>query len=910
LSKHAKRQEQNTELVQALRQCDGEHVQCLVLARDDFWLAVSRFLRDLEVRLVEGHNTALVDLFDPLHARKVLAEFGRAFGRLPVPPAPLTSEQQRFLGQTVAGLTRDGKIISVRLSLFAEMVKGKPWTPATLKEVGGTEGIGARFLEDTFSAANAPAEHRLHQQAAQAVLRALLPEEGTQIRGHMRSYQELLEGSGYARQPRNFEDLLRILDTELRLITPTDPEAVGSGQSAVSRRKEAGSVGGQAGFGPDDGSSALLPNAPYPLPTAYYQLTHDYLVPALQQWLTRKQKETRRGRAELRLADRAALWNARPENRHLPAWWEWANIRLFTRRRDWLESQRHMMRVATRYHTLRSLLATVAFLVAATLGGWELHRQNANHADELVKRLLEAEISQVPKLLAEIEGYHRWADAQLVEITEDSLRTRTQQLYARLALLPVDRGQIEFLCGKLLDAKPEEFLVIRNALQDHGHEEAVSLLEQELRLLEQELRQTAMSKESRDLLAKRQANAAVALLGLGQADQVWPLLEHSEDPSLRTYLIHRFSRLGIRPQKLIQRLEDETVTSIRRALILSLGEYEDDELSLAERERLVPELLEWYRNDPDPGIHSAVDWLLRQWKEEVWLKQVNDEWAKDKDQREKRLQGIQQLVTKDKEKAPPQWYVNGQGQTMVVIPGPVKFLMGSPIEEPNRWDNETLHWKPIGHSFAIATKEVTVEQFLRFRKYHRYTRQYAPSTECPVIEVTWYQAAEYCNWLSKEEGIPEDQWCYLPNAAREYAEGMKLAPERLRRTGYRLPTEAEWEYACRAGAATSRFYGASGEMLEKYAWYWSNSKAQMWPVVLLKPNDLGLFDIYGNVWEWCTDIEDSTLIVTDKRNLPIRGGSYKSAVEMVRSANRNWGPPTEREFKNGMRVAKTCCSTR
>src|SRR5262249_5663258 len=159
------------------------------------------------------------------------------------------------------------------------------------------------------------------------------------------------------------------------------------------RRKEAGSVGGQAGLGPDDGSSALLPNAPCPQPTAYYQLTHDYLVPALQLWLTRKQKETRRGRAERRFAERAGAWKARPEDRRWPAWWEWANIRLFTRRRDWLESQRHMMQVATRYHTLRSLLATVVLLVAATLGGWELHRQNANHADELVKRLLEAEIS-------------------------------------------------------------------------------------------------------------------------------------------------------------------------------------------------------------------------------------------------------------------------------------------------------------------------------------------------------------------------------------------------------------------------------------------------------------------------------------------------------------------------------------
>ena len=80
---HAKKEETNAELVQALRQCDGGRVQCLVLVRDDFWLAVSRFLRALEVRLVEGQNIALVDLFDRDHARRVLAAFGRAFGKLP-----------------------------------------------------------------------------------------------------------------------------------------------------------------------------------------------------------------------------------------------------------------------------------------------------------------------------------------------------------------------------------------------------------------------------------------------------------------------------------------------------------------------------------------------------------------------------------------------------------------------------------------------------------------------------------------------------------------------------------------------------------------------------------------------------------------------------------------------------------
>ena len=80
---HAKRDEENTELVQALRQCDGGRVQCIVMVRDDFWMAVSRFMRELEIRLVEGpEHRPLVDLFDFDHAKKVLAAFGRAFGRL------------------------------------------------------------------------------------------------------------------------------------------------------------------------------------------------------------------------------------------------------------------------------------------------------------------------------------------------------------------------------------------------------------------------------------------------------------------------------------------------------------------------------------------------------------------------------------------------------------------------------------------------------------------------------------------------------------------------------------------------------------------------------------------------------------------------------------------------------------
>jgi eukaryotic-like serine/threonine-protein kinase len=180
---HAKRREPSTELVIALRQSDGARIQTVVLLRDDFWLAASRFMRDLEIRLVEGENSALVDLFDPRHAKKVLTAFGRAYGALPDKIGDLNGEQESFLNQSIAGLDQEGKIISVRLALFAEMMKGKPWTPATLRDVGGTEGVGVTFLEGTFSASTAPPEHRVHQKAAQAVLKALLPERGSDIKG-------------------------------------------------------------------------------------------------------------------------------------------------------------------------------------------------------------------------------------------------------------------------------------------------------------------------------------------------------------------------------------------------------------------------------------------------------------------------------------------------------------------------------------------------------------------------------------------------------------------------------------------------------------------------------------------------------------------------------------------------------
>ena len=263
---------------------------------------------------------------------------------------------------------------------------------------------------------------------------------------------------------------------------------------------------------------------------------------------------------------------------------------------------------------------------------------------------------------------------------------------------------------------------------------------------------------------------------------------------------------------------------------------------------------------------------------------------------------------------------------MVVFKGPIVSRCGSPSDEPGRdASDEGMVTRTINREFAVSSTEVTYEQFLRFLPDFRHRKKqldYSPQPDCPIGMPTWYRAAEYCNWLSKKEDIPEDQWCYHAvkgkyEAGLDNLDTHQPVDGYFSKTGYRLLTEAEWEFACRAGTTTPFFWGNDPNLSRRYAQTLVNSGGVMHPVGSLCPNRFGLFDMHGNAAEWTSDlyvpvrqeygVDDEPMIeVLPESERSTRGGSIIEIVNYQRSANRTaikaFSAPSPRL---GFRVART-----
>jgi sulfatase modifying factor 1 len=232
-------------------------------------------------------------------------------------------------------------------------------------------------------------------------------------------------------------------------------------------------------------------------------------------------------------------------------------------------------------------------------------------------------------------------------------------------------------------------------------------------------------------------------------------------------------------------------------------------------------------------------------------------------------------------------FSNSLGMKLKLIPAG-EFRMGSPKSEPHRRDHELQRLVTISRPFYLATTEVTQEQWKKVmgtepwseRPYVREGNDYAASC------ISWTDATEFCRKLGSQEG----------------------------RT-YRLPTEAEWEYACRAGTKTAFSYGSDATKMTEYGWIGSNSfdigQRYAHRVAQKKPNPFGLHDMHGNNWEWCSDwYSEPTSETTIEPGGPatgqkrvIRGGSWHGLAKLCRSASRFKRGPTSQLNDLGFRVA-------
>jgi formylglycine-generating enzyme required for sulfatase activity len=637
-------------------------------------------------------------------------------------------------------------------------------------------------------------------------------------------------------------------------------------------------------------------------------------------WLTRKQRESRRGRAELRLAERAAAWNTKPDARFLPSWWEWPNILLFTKRGKWTTRERRVMRAAARFHGLRltGLLAVVA--IAVFTGLVVYRRAEVRHAETLAEAVFAAPPDAVRYTLDNLQPTGRLALPRLREKLVQWDSSNVQSLHAAYALADILKAPQAFQLqargtlqsGKWVWSVPtlQDFLLDAIATAPAG--ECQNLLDALAHVKASALPEIVRrAQDATD--ASEKARHAIVALHLGDHEPAKNALEVSDDPVYRTTLIHAYSNwhgdLIIGTQMLGRSRDAE----FRSGLCAAFGTIVPTSLKYDERDMAASLLSTLYIKAPDGATHSAAGWALRQWKRTL-------------------------PVIEPSSRAPSYrgWFVNGQGMTMVEVAGG-KFTMGT-VGEKNgvEDDNEKpAHEVTLTKAFYIDDREVTVEQFQRFIDDTQYdaaekpegwqqdfqqSKQYSPTPDCPVQNVSWFDAVLYCNWLSTREGRKP---CYERTGDNEKlnvfhtpqvpdTEEQEYDVWRCDFTaeGYRLPTGAEWEFAARAGSTADFCYGNDEDLLSQLAWFVVNAK-RTWPGGLKLPNAFGLFDMHGNVWEWCWDRHDSFAAeaVRDPTGpnawsgREVRGGAFFGPnASVCRSACRSEGSPNSRFFSFGFRV--------
>jgi formylglycine-generating enzyme required for sulfatase activity len=438
--------------------------------------------------------------------------------------------------------------------------------------------------------------------------------------------------------------------------------------------------------------------------------------------------------------------------------------------------------------------------------------------------------------------------------------------------------RIEFLVSQVEIAGPDQVENFVAALGDYRSQAVTALEASALR-----------AGSARDW--RLRARMAMLALHLEAPALARDMCQLRPDPIQRTWFIEECSTWHGDLSRLAQLVSDSNDVPLRTALALAAGSAPEADVTAAVRQAWEPVLSSWYRNASDTLTHGAAGCVLRKWRRP--LPEIPQSGGP--------TEGLN-------------WHVNSVGMTMLRVPA------GVFVRSDDDHSSAPGGCVILRSAFLLSDREVTRVQFQGFiadpdwpndekpRNWDGADLTFSPTEQHPVQRVNWYDGVLFCNWLSRREGLTP---CYERTGQSENINGGEYDAWRLipDANGYRLPTEAEWEYACRAGTVTTFSHGEVRSLLHRYAVHGAGQTEL--PGSRL-PNGWGLFDMHGNIWEWCHDwigpygsrslLDDPTGPVQGTQRV-VRGGSF-AADTTARSTIRGKAPPGIRFRKYGFRVLR------
>jgi serine/threonine protein kinase len=797
----------NNLLTKAIQSANGVDVQFLLIVRDDYWIAISRLMRQIECPIDDRMNIGLVDQFDKKHARFVLGEYGRAFGTLPV--GRLSPQQEKFIDLAVNLLAADGFVICIRLVLFAEFFRNRDWNLSSFRRFGSIDGIAEAFFQEVFELSESKPQHKWKLVTIERILQTLVPSKGMQIRENVISYSDLAKAAGFDPIDEEYKCALNFLEHDLKIIVTSDIE-----QLVLQSQCSSGISQKYLSLGANGDPSVPKEQC--------YQLAHDFLIRPIRNWLSRRTKATWRGRAELSLNEHFELWQLSPRREQLlPALkliWIWLSVN----RANLTDEKREYIKKSSRIVWYQGAFWTLIVFSLVTVVGYFIHQSNKSRAIATLDRYY----ADAPELISHNIEQLKVNKTEVFSRLRNDLKSKllSKRFRATLAFI-----QLHSCSNQLLESFVSDYCQLTNhRLIRESLRELCFNSKQLLPIMRRKI-------ESNNVELEAKVRLIATLVYLGEFSFANHHFDNAKDPTIACLVCDEIVRIFPDLTALCdaEQLKNSNTQFRFASVIFSANEKEPQLITNSVRE-FWQSIIDCELAQPsDAGIYSICEAINRMWNDDsshqngtlIQLESLHGNWFV-------RMPSgaVSHFISVE-----PNEFVRAPSIPFVASP----FLgQGEYFEAKS--------FAKIQNAFWICSKELTfrdAKEFLvldenkkiRAEMENRYDLLKAANfdIDLPLEFISFHDAQRLVNWLNNQN-------CIDPSYMFDFA------------------NSDEWEFVCRAGSTTVNYWGsnASEDLKQDYAVIAQslseldhNKASSLRRPGSKLPNRFGCWDMIGNVAE-------------------------------------------------------------